>query len=245
MLLRVGGAEVVDWFPVVTFLALEGRAMTQLCVYCGKNEADTEDHVIPQGLFEQAPPTGYIKVPACYACNNSLSRDEEYFLVAVLSEATATSATANRVLDRLSEDHRTGRRRRTGLALALLEKVRPVDVHSPGGIYLGTAQGLELDIHRVNRVLEKIVRGLYFNHFGKPLAHDATIYVEIKPDPGRLRTPVVAAALSQGPSFLADVFMHRVYALPENSVNTSWALGFYDAVLAIAVTGAGQHSEVM
>jgi len=219
--------------------------MVQLCAYCGKNEADTEDHVIPEGLFEQAPPTGYIKVPACYACNNSFSRDEEYFLVAVLSEATATSTTANRVLDRLAEDHRTGRRRRTGLAVALLEKVRPVDVHSPGGIYLGSAEGLELDTQRVNRVLEKIVRGLYFHRFGMPLAPDASVYVEIKPDLDRLRSPVMSAALSQAPSFLADVFMHRVYALPENPINTSWALGFYDAVLAIAVTGAAQHSEVM
>jgi len=227
------------------FDASEREAVSQVCVYCVQNEADTEDHVVPEGLFEHAPETGYIRVPACYTCNNGLSRDEEYFLVAILAEATAHSATANRVLDRLAEDHRSGRRRRTGLALALLEKARPVDVYSPGGIYLGTAEGLELDTTRVNRVLDKIVRGLFFHHVGRRLSQDAAVYVEIKPDLDRMQSPVIAAALAQAPTFLGDVFMYRLFSPSDGTDATSWTLGFYDAVLAIGVTGRPRNSEVM
>lgn len=201
--------------------------------------------MIPEGLFEKAPDTGYITVPACYACNNGLSRDEEYFLVAILAEATAYSATANRVLDRLAEDHWTGRRRRGGLAVALIRKVRPVDVYSPGGIYLGTRDGLQIDTDRVNRVLEKIVRGLFFHRFRRPLPRDVKVYVEIKPDLDRLRTPVVAAALAQAPSVLGDVFMYRGYAAPDGPDATSWAMGFYDAVLAIGMTGRLKRAKVV
>jgi len=219
--------------------------VSQVCVYCLRNAADTEDHVVPEGFFEQAPEAGYIKVPACYSCNNSLSRDEEYFLVAILAEATAHSQTANRVLDRLAEDHRSGRRPRSGLAVALLEKVRPADVYSPGGIYLGTGQAVQLDTTRVNRVLEKIVRGLFFHRFGRPLPQDATVYVEVMPELDRMRSSVIAAALSQAPSFLGDVFMYRLYFPADGTDATSWALGFYDAVLAIGVTGRLGSSEVM
>lgn len=227
------------------FDASEEARVSQLCVYCLRNAADTEDHVVAEGFFEKAPDAGYIKVPACYACNNSLSRDEEYFLVAILAEATAQSQTANRVLDRLAEDHRSGRRRRSGLAVALLEKVRPTDVYSPGGIYLGTGHAVELDTTRVNRVLEKIVRGLFFHRFGRPLPLDATVYVEIKPELDRMQSPVIAAALSQAPSFLGDVFMYRFFSPADGKDATSWALGFYDAVLAIGVTGRLGAGEVM
>lgn len=227
------------------FNALENETVSPLCVYCVQNEADTEDHVVPEGLFEEAPDSGYIKVPACYACNNGLSRDEEYFLVAVLAEATVHSATANRVLDRLAEDHWSGRRRRSGLAVALLKKVRPADVYSPGGIYLGTGDALQVETDRVNRVLEKMVRGLFFHRFQRPLPRDVTVYVEIKPDLECLRSPVVAAALAQAPTFLGDVFMYRGYAAPDGPDATSWAMGFYDAVLAIGMTGRLKRAEVM
>jgi hypothetical protein len=216
---------------------LDGSTQKPLCVYCLSNEADTKDHVIAEGFFETAPEGGYVKVPACYACNNRLSRDEEYFLVAVLAEATVGSQTANRVLDRLSEDHSSGRRKRTGLAISLLDKVRHIDVHSPSGIYLGRASGVELDTERANRVLEKILRGLYFHQLGTALPIDARVFVEIKPDLTRLRSPVIAAALSQPPHALGDVFTYRVFRLPEGRHTTAWALGFYDTVLAIGVTG--------
>jgi hypothetical protein len=216
---------------------LDRSTQKSLCVYCVSNEADTEDHVVAEGFFETAPEGGYIKVPACYACNNRLSRDEEYFLVAVLAESTLGSQTANRVLDRLSEDHRSGRRKRTGLAISLLDKVRPINVHSPSGIHLGTASGVELDTERANRVLEKTLRGLYFHHFGTPLPIDARVYVEIEPDLDRLRSPVIGAALSQPPHTLRDVFTYRVFRLPEGRHTTSWAFRFYDAVLAVGVTG--------
>ena len=204
---------------------------------CSAREATTEDHVVAEGFFDVAPPEGYIKVPSCYPCNNSYSRDEEYFLVAMLAEGTIRSVTANRVLDRLSDDHRTGRRKRTGLALALLERIRPVEVESPGGIYLGSAQAVELDVPRVNRVLEKLVRGLFFHRVGKPLPPEARVSVEIKPSLERLRLPITAMAMSQAPSFLGDVFMYRVFILPGTTDSSSWVLGFYDAaILAVGFT---------
>jgi hypothetical protein len=43
---------------------------------CG-TEADTTDHVPPQGLFPRVP-ANVIEVPACLRCNRGASLDEEY-----------------------------------------------------------------------------------------------------------------------------------------------------------------------
>ena len=41
----------------------------QLCVYCWKNPATTDDHVIPRCLFIPPLPSNMPTVPACQECN--------------------------------------------------------------------------------------------------------------------------------------------------------------------------------
>lgn len=210
------------------------------CTYCCVSEATTDDHVVPEGLFPSPPPEGYIKVPACYACNNGFSRDEEYFLIAVLGPATVSSPEAIRVLERLGEEHRGGRRKRAGLAARFLDARTPVDVQTPGGIYLGSAPGFQMEVERVNRVLSKMVRGLYFHEYSRRLPSDAVVFVEISPDLDRLRAPVFSAALAQAPKRLGAVFTWRAFAVEGAPTCTSWAMGFYDTILAIGLTGAAK-----
>ena len=53
----------------------------RLCIYCQINPADTVDHVPPKGLFKEPRPVDLIIVPACSTCNNSFSKDDEYFRI--------------------------------------------------------------------------------------------------------------------------------------------------------------------
>jgi hypothetical protein len=60
------------------------------CVYCGGLD-ETRDHV-PSRVFLDPPfPDNLPVVPACWACNNSFSRDEEY--VACLIESAVAGST--------------------------------------------------------------------------------------------------------------------------------------------------------
>jgi hypothetical protein len=60
------------------------------CIYCGGRE-ETRDHV-PSRVFLDAPlPTNLPIVPACWACNNGFSRDEEY--LACLIESVIAGST--------------------------------------------------------------------------------------------------------------------------------------------------------
>lgn len=209
------------------------------CVYCGISEATTEDHVVAEGFFPVAPPEGYIKVPACEPCNNGFSRDEEYFITAILGEGTFGSAAALAVVERLKESHRTGRRSRIGLGVRLRDAVERVDVMSSTGLFLGTAPAIRLEIERANRVLEKIVRGLFFHEFGGRLDDDVKVWVELKPDPAMLDRPPLAWVRTDhaGPAkCLDDVFCYRVCVVKDAPDFTAWLLTFYDSVLAAACT---------
>ncbi len=208
-----------------------------LCVYCMKREATTEDHVIGRGFFAEPPEEGYIKVPACYPCNNKVySRDEEYFLVAILSEATEKSPAADRVLRRLAASHARGRRRLTGLARKLQKSIRAVEIQSPAGLYLGTTSALAIDTQRANRVLEKIVRGLFFHEFQRPLPRSVEVSVELKPSSEALAAPRWRQVSANPPHCLGAVFRYGYAVSPANADETSWLLGFYGSVLAAGDT---------
>lgn len=55
----------------------------RICVYCGRPEGGTDDHIPPENLFGKPRPPDLIKVPACLTCNRSCSKDDEYFRLKV------------------------------------------------------------------------------------------------------------------------------------------------------------------
>ena len=214
-----------------------------VCTYCLINEATTDDHVIPEGLFDVAPPEGYIYAPACEPCNNGYSRDEEYLLMVLLAEGSISSPAANRVLDRVGRDHRSGRRKRLGLARTLLDNVGEVSVSSPAGVYLGDAQVVALDVTRVNRVLRKITRGLFLHVFGRPLRREAEVSVEISPSAETLGEPDFRSARAEAPFRLGGVFEGSVWTPRADSDESSWVMRFYGTIISLARTRDARAQE--
>lgn len=54
---------------------------------------------------------------------------------------------------------------------ALVSKIRPVEVRTESGLHLGKAEVMLVEKQRIDRVLEKMVRGLYLHHEGSPLGN--------------------------------------------------------------------------
>lgn len=48
------------------------------CIYCGTDRDITVDHVPPKLLLAQPYPANLITVPACFQCNQSFQKDDEY-----------------------------------------------------------------------------------------------------------------------------------------------------------------------
>lgn len=138
----------------------------RLCYNCGLRKATTFDHVISKTLIPEPRPNNLVTVPACEECNGGFSKDEEYLrdrLSAVIGgsdfEAPATWDKAWRSMQRPKAK---------GKKLGLFKDVfkLPAAVQTKDG---PSDMGVLMSKQRVNRVIEKMVRGFYFHHFKKRL----------------------------------------------------------------------------
>lgn len=122
------------------------------CYSCG-TMARTRDHVFPRSLYTRLPDPG-LTVPACRRCQTLTQPDEDYFREFVASISYSRHETARDLWLAIRRSFRYDPRR----GRAFLDAVRQLDVHSDGGIYLGSVDILEGDHERINRALKKIVR---------------------------------------------------------------------------------------
>ena len=122
-------------------------------------------------MFPEPRPTDLITVPACCACNNKTKLDDEYFrlVVAAGSQDSPHSTTLlhQRIIPRM--------RKTPALIIDFMKSIRRVDVHSVGGIYLGQAPEFSFNRSRIQVVIDKIVRGLFFKHTKRRLATDYVV----------------------------------------------------------------------
>jgi hypothetical protein len=127
--------------------------------------------------------------------------------------------------------------------------VRRINLLSQGGIWLGTAPGIQVERNRFYPTLEKVVRGLYRHHIGRYLPTDTTFNWAInEPLQGERR---MISQLSNPGIAYADVFDCRFgIASDDNIEMTVWWLRFYRKLvmrcltrIGIAVTSWGTASN--
>jgi hypothetical protein len=133
------------------------------CAYCGA-PATTRDHIPPKKLFPQPWTDDLITVPACGTCNNCSSSDDEHFIWMMTISVKAVGEHADNARKQRFSTPTTPRRQR--MAANVLQGLTRAAITTPAGLYLGHATLVDADLERVNRVLERIVRGLYFKELG-------------------------------------------------------------------------------
>ena len=144
--------------------------MNNICYFCGKNRAETRDHIFPKNLFPRPLPSNLPTVPCCQECNHSFSDDEEIFRTFVASGKAYETPSGRRIWDeRVRPSLKQDRR---GFKTLLRKLAREVKLSS-GIIY---AVALDINQKRINSVLNKIAKGLYYLDTGEPLPD----YVELR-----------------------------------------------------------------
>ncbi len=146
----------------------------KLCCFCGIRPAITKDHIPPKCIFPSPRPVGTITVPACKECNESTSAvDEEFRVFVNLFVGNKTPETESlweyQTLSTVEKNCR------------LLNKAKsafqPGYITSKHGIILSEVDLVVWD-DSINPVVDKIIRGLYFHHFGEILADRVDITVK-------------------------------------------------------------------
>lgn len=130
------------------------------------------EHVIPANLFERGRKTkGLLTLPAHKTCNSGFSMDDEYFRLCMTAISAPYDAIAKKVWEgpTMRGYHRP---EMSGLKKATLNNLQVVEVHTQGGIYLGTAEALFQEPGRIQRVVNRISRGLYATRSGNVLPAD-------------------------------------------------------------------------
>ncbi len=203
-------------------------------MYCGIAQATTRDHIPPKCIFPKPRPA-LITVPACRPCNETCSKDDVYFRdLLVASKNLKNDANASQVRDTVARSLQ--RREQGGLASYIRDSFVDVNVHSPGGIYLHKGVGIRADVARLQSVLKRIVRGLFWHETGSRLPpgyrvqaqldqFGDSVVQEFRKQFGRPSTPIRR---------LGDVFEYAV--LPsENYPSCLWLGCFYKRVFFIGL----------
>jgi hypothetical protein len=222
----------------MTTQPLSNKVSRPTCVYCGRASKITREHVFPKNLFLPPRPKNLVTVPACEPCNRSYSDDDEYFRIYIVVPAF------DNPIGRQMWDQKIMRstlKRRPKLGNELVASMKKVELKSPAGIILGTAEAVLLNRERIDRVFKKIVCGLYFHHVGYRLPSDSSfrIYPHLNIN-GPEAVEFVAIIKQAALQTIGDgsVVQYRYAYAPELPEVSLWILCFFRAITVAIFTNA-------
>ena len=161
------------------------------CVYCGRGDSLTRDHVPSKVLLDEPFPANLPVVPACDPCNQGFSLDELYF--ACVLESVISGGEFMRMRPRIAS-----RLKDTPDLRARIEssRVRGVDgslIH-------------QVEVERVRSVLLKLARGHVAHELNEPHVEDP-LHVQF--------SPIVDLSESQVDSFMKPPAATTAQGWPE------------------------------
>ena len=213
--------------------------MPDECYLCGKPiESDhSMDHVPPKQFYAEELRlrinlSQLVTIPAHGACNRAYEKDEEYFTWSLSPLAVGSTAG-----DALARDRVQKLKRRNRLA-RLYEMVRREFDRFPSGLHLPGGRVVKhFDGGRVNRIVWKLARGLYFHHNDSVLPDDTPFTTELI-EPERARETAGTNALwervkSQPPcGSYGGVFEYKYFvATIDDKTLHSWGMLLWDKIM--------------
>ena len=141
------------------------------CIYCGSTIDITADHVPPKNIFPAPRPGNLITVPSCKRCNEKAGKDDEYFrLTLSIRNDIFTHKEVQRNWKKVKRS--LSRKEGSGFKTQLINNIKILDVHTAAGIYLGKVPGYDVDLLRINSVVERIMKGVFYRHKKYPLPNN-------------------------------------------------------------------------
>lgn len=141
------------------------KANLTKCLFCNASDNLTSEHIPPKSLFPTPRPHNLITVPSCNTCNGSFQKDEEYFRVAISCLCGDSTKFQNLLIHNVTKQLSHQPKLATTIQRdSLLIKVKEEILY-----------GVSSKNPRINTVIQKIVKGLYFHERKTPLPRSQEI----------------------------------------------------------------------
>jgi len=203
-----------------------------VCYICCRPGVDDRDHVIPYSFFKKPRPENLLTLPAHHKCHSKM--DEEYFRILAAGQGLEESTSAR--------DLWKGKIfRSVGRNIPLRELIRSsildnVPVISKGGIYTGSTPAIKFDRHKMDPIIKKIVRGLYFHQTGELLSSSTKFTWDVVNEEPTGPMRQVLEGSQRGLQY-TDVFESAYAIVEETGLEvTAWWLLFYNGLLIVCFT---------
>jgi len=193
-------------------------------------EATTRDHVPPKAIFHEPYPPNLITVPACDKCNNEGSKYDSEFRVVVSMNAGIDSPRTDYfwrgyALRTLARNNR--------LKTHVFDSGRRVNLTSPSGIILGEAFAVPYSVRKHSAVINRVVRGLYYHHFGQVLGRRASVQSK----PFQSMPAEFAEMVKKWPwGRVGGEFFYRFGRAADSPFSSVWVLLFHERYCVFAQT---------
>lgn len=215
-----------------------------ICAYCGSQNNLERDHVPPKNLFPRPRPRKLISVPSCSKCHSDTSKDDEYFRIKVcLRNDAGDHPEARANWDSIFRS--LNMKEAKGLKKSFLSDIRPVQLRTPAGLYVGSGLAYDVDMIRIRRVVERTLRGLYFAESCQPLGLSNGVTVLMSEDLKNQQTEVVNKLTqtilnplaAMAPKVIGDnVLSYRFQIMEEDPAVSVWGFTFFDRVSFLCLT---------
>jgi hypothetical protein len=216
----------------------------KICVYCGKTGKISNDHIPPKNLFPSPRPSNLITVPSCKECNEKASKDDEYLRLVLFMRSDISDHPE--VLKNKAKLQRSLQKpEQQGFRASFLNSLAFVDSHTPAGIYLGKTNAFRVDMKRINNVIKRITRGLFYKEKGRRLPDNyqvcCYIFDILNEHPyslGILTMKDIITSTLQGKSSTVgdDVFRYWCRFAIDEENSSAMVLSFYNRVNFLALT---------
>jgi hypothetical protein len=131
-----------------------------------------------------------------------------------------------------------------GTLLSLIRSFDKKPVFTKAGIYLGDASTYDVDIDRLARVTNRIVKGLFYHEFSSrlPDSYGVRSFAESAIDhftlDQRSLIAKLALSISRTPKLTIGerIFEYWYSPAPEDTRTTAWVLRFFESVVFLCLT---------
>ena len=215
------------------------KPRTGFCIYCCQEGILSRDHIPPKTLFASPRPSNLITVPCCEPCNVRASLDDEYFRLVFTTQintfphqdACSNWESVKRSFDIPKKD---------AFKKSFLDSLHKMYLFSQKGEFIAETGKFNIDTHRVKRVIERIVKGLFYHENKIRLTDNYEVLILTPIDmnnlPGEtinfLKADIFPLFQSVHPIILGrEVFIYKVVYNEIDDNQSVWLLLFYRAVV--------------